>query len=60
MREYNHTTEYAYNLGKKHCESDESEPTCPFPVNSEEYKEYCNGFCERMEKNNYKHAEVYT
>lgn len=60
MNHYVDTDEYAYQLGKKHCSSDDPEPTCPFPVNTSQYSSYCDGFCERMEQNNYKLAEVYT
>ena len=52
---YEHTKEYYYNLGITDCEEGRSrEPVSP--NDAENYRAYADGFCKRMEENNYELA----
>jgi hypothetical protein len=40
-----------YDEGREACLSEfESEPDCPYPVNSKEYSDFANGFWEEEDK----------
>jgi hypothetical protein len=37
-----------YEEGKAAQESDHAEPICPYVAGTKEYKEFAEGFCERI------------